>query len=162
RLIEVSPEGKTREFAKVPEVYFSTWWLRWSPNGRVVRFTSGSVEHNAIWEASADGSKLQEILAGWREALDPLEGNWTADGRYYVFHCFRGGRSDLWVTRERGDLFHKADRKPVRLTAGPLSFYSPQPTVDGKKIFVIGAQLRAELVRYDTKSRQFVPYLGGI
>ena len=43
-----------------------------------------------------------------------------------------------------------------------MSFYSPQPSADGKKIFVIGEQPRAELVRYDAKSGQFVPYLKGI
>jgi len=47
------------------------------------------------------------------------------------------------------------------VTAGPLSFFSPQPSVDGKRIFAIAVQLRAELVRYDAKSAQFVPYLGG-
>jgi len=48
------------------------------------------------------------------------------------------------------------------LTAGPMSLYSPQPSTDGKRIFVIGEQPRAEVVRYDAKSGQFVPYLGGI
>jgi Tol biopolymer transport system component len=43
-----------------------------------------------------------------------------------------------------------------------MSLYSPQPSTDGKKIYVIGEQPRAELVRYDVQSRQFVPYLGGI
>jgi Tol biopolymer transport system component len=52
--------------------------------------------------------------------------------------------------------------EPEQLTAGPLSFLSPQPSLDGKKIFVIGEQPRAELVRYDAKFGQFVPYLGGI
>jgi Tol biopolymer transport system component len=33
---------------------------------------------------------------------------------------------------------------------------------DGKRIFALGAQKRTELVRYDPKSRQFLPYLGGI
>jgi Tol biopolymer transport system component len=50
----------------------------------------------------------------------------------------------------------------VPLTSGPISFYSPQPSPDGKRIFVIGEQPRAELVRYDAKSGQFVPYMGGI
>jgi len=52
--------------------------------------------------------------------------------------------------------------RPVQLTAGPLNFFSPQPSVDGKKIFAIGVHRRAELVRYDLKSRQFIPFLGGI
>ena len=39
---------------------------------------------------------------------------------------------------------------------------APVPSKDGKKLFVIGTQLRAELVRYDSKSGEFIPYLGGI
>jgi hypothetical protein len=31
-------------------------------------------------------------------------------------------------------------------------YYSPQPSTDGKKVFVIGEQLRSELVRYDEKA----------
>ncbi len=40
--------------------------------------------------------------------------------------------------------------------------HSPQPSLDGKKIYVIGEQPRSELVRYDPKSAQFLPFLGGI
>jgi len=50
----------------------------------------------------------------------------------------------------------------MQMTAGPMSFYSPQPSTDGKRIFVIGEQPRAELVRYDAKSGQFVHFMGGI
>ena len=39
---------------------------------------------------------------------------------------------------------------------------TPLPSKDGKKLFVIGIQQRAELVRYDAKSGEFIPYLGGI
>jgi hypothetical protein len=162
QLLEISPGGGSRKFAEVPEVNFSTWWLRWSPDGRAVRFTAGTVAHNTIWEAAADGSNLRQISAVWKEALDPEQGTWTPDGKYYLFHAFRGARSDLWAVREKGDALHKVDHKPVQLTAGPLSFYSPQPSVDGRKIFAIGVLPRAELVRYDAKSGQFVPYLGGI
>ena len=38
----------------------------------------------------------------------------------------------------------------------------PVPSADGKRLFVIGAQLRGELARYDRKSGEFVPYLSGI
>jgi hypothetical protein len=38
---------------------------------------------------------------------------------------------DLWATREKGDLFHKVDHRPVRLTSGPMSFNGPQPSADG-------------------------------
>src|SRR4029077_3008191 len=49
---------------------------------------------------------------------------------------------------------------PVLLTTDPLNFYSPAPSRDGKKLFVMASQPRAELVRYD--SGQFLPFLSGI
>ena len=43
-----------------------------------------------------------------------------------------------------------------------MHFRSPVSSVDGKRLFVIGEQRRGELVRFESKSGQFVPYLGGI
>src|SRR5262249_37397766 len=70
-------------------------------------------------------------------------------------------RTDLWAARERGVWFHKVDHRPVRLTSGPMSFRGPQPSPDGKRIYAVGEQSRSELVRYDAKSGQFLPYLDG-
>jgi hypothetical protein len=39
---------------------------------------------------------------------------------------------------------------------------APVPSGDGKRLFVIGEELRVELVRYDSKTRRFDPYLPGI
>lgn len=65
-------------------------------------------------------------------------------------------------SRKGGDFFHKANHIPVQLTSGPMSFHAPQPSLDGKRIFAIGDQARGELQRFDMKSGQFVPYLGGV
>jgi hypothetical protein len=59
-------------------------------------------------------------------------------------------------------LFGKGNGEPVQLTAGPMDFSSPVSSVDGNRLFVIGEQRRGELVRFDSKSGRFVPYLGGI
>jgi Tol biopolymer transport system component len=40
--------------------------------------------------------------------------------------------------------------------------FSPAVSKDGKKLFCIGAHLRGELMRYDAKAGEFVPYLAGI
>ena len=48
------------------------------------------------------------------------------------------------------------------MTSSPLSLSSPLPSKDGKKLFVVGQSYRGELTRYDAKSRQFSPFLGGI
>jgi eukaryotic-like serine/threonine-protein kinase len=50
----------------------------------------------------------------------------------------------------------------VQLTSGPMSFSSPLPSKDGKKLFVVGALARGELARYDTGSGEFLPFLSGI
>jgi Tol biopolymer transport system component len=102
------------------------------------------------------------MLERWRGATNPSNGNWTPDGKYFLFQAIRNGRSDIWAIREKGAVFHKVSPEPMQLTAGPMSLYSPQPSTDGKRAFVIGEQPRGELVRYDAKSGQFVPYLGGI
>lgn len=52
-------------------------------------------------------------------------------------------------------------RRP-RLTNGPVSYSSFAASRDGKQIFAIGTQRRGELVHFDPRTREFVPYLGGI
>ena len=47
----------------------------------------------------------------------------------------------------------------MQLTTGPLNFGSPLPSRDGKELFAQGWQARAEMVRYDTKSGAFLPFL---
>jgi Tol biopolymer transport system component len=56
----------------------------------------------------------------------------------------------------------KGSPTPVQLTTGPLSFDQALPGNDGHQIFVSGLQPRSELVRYDSRSQQFLPFLSGI
>jgi Tol biopolymer transport system component len=156
-LLEVSPGG-TRRFAALPDY---SYWFRWSPDGQALRFTvSESKGTNSLWELSSSGGNLHRVFPELTGTLHQ-KGSWTPDGRYFIFQVFRQNRMDLWATREKGDLFHKVDHRPVRLTSGPMSFNGPQPSADGKRIYAVGEQPRAELVRYDAKSGQFLPYLHG-
>jgi eukaryotic-like serine/threonine-protein kinase len=43
-----------------------------------------------------------------------------------------------------------------------MNFFSPRPSKDGKKLFVVGTLPRGELTRYDTKSGNFSVFLSGI
>ncbi|HKI27299.1 MAG TPA: protein kinase [Candidatus Sulfotelmatobacter sp.] len=160
KLVEVSSNGDQRKLASLSDDFY-IYWLRWSPDSKLLRLTTNGPSGDAVWEMAADGSNFHQMLADWREGK-PSEGNWTADGKYFVFSVLRNNRQDLWVIWEKGDLMHKVSHEPVRLTAGPLNLEAPQPSPDGKKIFAVGSQQRAELVRYDAKSGQFVSYLGGI
>ncbi len=158
----VPKEGGTgRKFAD-PGSF--SWWFRWSPDGRALRFTRNNVATagRELVEISADGTDSHRVLPGWHDGGDKAMGSWTADGKYFVFILGNADHDDIWAVREKGDWFHKVDRQPVQLTSGPLSFDAPQPSGDGKRIFAVGAQFRAELSCYDRKSGGFVPYLGGI
>jgi Tol biopolymer transport system component len=48
------------------------------------------------------------------------------------------------------------------LTFGPLNYYGPLPSQDGKKLFVVGGLQRGELARYDLKTQQWASYLPGL
>jgi len=159
-LMVVGGGATPRKFA---DTNGAPYWFSFSPDGRTLRYTLSGLTSTSLWESSlADGSHPHQLLANWNAARDPADGNWTPDGHYFLFQAERNGRTDIWAIPEKEDLFHKPKHDPVQLTAGPMSFYSPQPGPDSKKVFVVGEQPRAELVRYDARSKQFVPYLGGI
>jgi eukaryotic-like serine/threonine-protein kinase len=139
-------------------------WPRWSPDGSVLRFTVSDpdVGSQSLWEVSADGTHLHPLLSGWNNPPAECCGNWTPDGGYFVFQATRDDATNIWAVREKGDLFKRAARQPLLLTSGAMKFFAPVSSKDGKQLFVVGAQPRGELVRYDARSRQFVPYLSGI
>ena len=135
-----------------------------SPDGSRLRYTVSNSTTNsaAIWEARADGSGAHEVLKSWSDPPSECCGKWTADGKYYIFSSSHEGNSDIWVVADKQDFWRRSSTQPIRLTTGPLHYFNPLPSKDGKRLFVIGVQQRAELERYDAKSGEFVPFLGGI
>jgi serine/threonine protein kinase len=138
-------------------------WPRWSPDHKVLRFTNQDAKgSSSLWEVSADGSKLRPLLPDLANESAVCCGNWTPNGKYFIFQSTRNGRTDLWAVREKGDWWRSTSGQPVQLTAGPMSLSLPLPSKDGKKLFALGVKQRGELVQYDAKSGQFIPYLDGI
>lgn len=153
--------GETRLLAKTKG---APAWPRVSPDGKRVRFTLGDTARSAasLWEVASDGSDLHELLPGWNAHASECCGNWTSDGEYFVFQSERDGATNLWAMREREHWFRRGSGEPVQLTSGPLNFYAPRPSRDGRALFAIGQQVLSELVRYNVKSGAFEQYLGGI
>jgi Tol biopolymer transport system component/DNA-binding winged helix-turn-helix (wHTH) protein len=135
--------------------------VRFSPDGRKLRFDLGDVakSSSSIWEVARDGSGLRPLLPGWSSVPQECCGNWTPDGRYFLFQSFRDGRFSVWALAETSSWLGGSP-KPVQLTNGPLDFEFPVVSKDGKRIFVVGSQPRCELVHYDGESA-FESYLGG-
>lgn len=135
--------------------------VTWSPDSSHLRFdsseTAGTVGLQIEREVSVDGTGLHPLLTGWHNPPDECCGKWTADGKYFVFQS----QGQIWALPKPGGIF-RSDPKPIPLTSSPMSLSSPLPSKDGQKLFVIGRTYRGELVRYDTKAAQFLPFLGGI
>lgn len=153
-----------RRIANLPGTAF---WLRWSPDGSRLRMTIGSPLARTgvltLWEVSANGASSRAFLPDWNQPPAACCGNWTPNGKYFVFQATREGKTEIWVTRERLallDSFRKPDQ-PVQLTGGQLDSMTPLPGLDGKKLYVVGQKLRGETVRYDSKAGQWVSFLSG-
>lgn len=137
-------------------------WPRWSPDGSRLRFTISSQSNGtALWEVSSDGSNLHPLLPRWNTPPSECCGSWTADGKYFLFQSDRGGNTNVWAIREDSSILRKVSYEPVQVTAGPTSAGTVVPGTDNRKLFVTTAR-SGELVRYDSASKEFVPYLSGL
>jgi serine/threonine protein kinase/Tol biopolymer transport system component len=139
--------------------------LRWSPDAKALRFTvSDSKDHSAsLWEVASDGTHLHPLLPGWSRSPAECCGRWTSDGDYFVFQSSHdSGTTTLWAIREGKRIFPRRSQAPVQLTTGQSSMSDPIPSHDGKKLYAIQGASLAELVRFDTVTQNFVPYLSGI
>jgi Tol biopolymer transport system component/DNA-binding winged helix-turn-helix (wHTH) protein len=142
-----------------PQIYASlpgrAFWLRWEPNGHLLRFTIiDPIAHTlSLWQISSSSRKPQQLLAGFSRPSAECCGVWTADGRSFVFQSSRGGNADLWR------LSGESISDPSRLTDGPLQFQSPVAARSGSRIFFLGADARSELERLQPNG-ELVPERG--
>ncbi len=95
---------------------------RWAPDGTRLRFFRGGFGRTesqvSIWERGIQGGAPRSLWPGSR-------GDWTPDGRYFVYDREEPGsfRQDLYAQREaRWNGFRSSE--PARLTMGPLSYWT--------------------------------------
>jgi Tol biopolymer transport system component len=153
--------SEPHQLAKVSGLVFC---IRYSPDGRRIRFDlhDPRIDSSSIWEMDANGRDIHPLFPDWKESSFQRCGNWSPDGDYYYFLAGRGNAQAIWVMPERRSIFRRAAAGPSRLTSGPLSFYSPILSSDGKRLFVLGEEPRVELQRYDLQARRFDSYLPGL
>lgn len=156
---------------KLTTVPGTPFFPRWSPDGKRIRFTLGQGPYlvsrysasqlpaSRLWEISADGSHLHPLFPAWHDPQ--CCGDWTRDGRYFVFQAAKSGVSSIWTVREKISRFRTGGDRPMQLTTGPMNTYGVVPSPDGKRLFVAGIQPRIEIVRYDMESKTFVTFLAG-
>jgi eukaryotic-like serine/threonine-protein kinase len=150
--------SEPRKFSRLPGVIFDP---SWSPDGTEVRLTSlgqTSSFSGSLWRVPISGADPQPLLSAWHTPPNECCGQWTPDGKFFVFQS----GDNIWARAERRNWFGRTDSQPVQLTFGPMTFRLPVPSKDGKKVFAVGMLARGELNRYDAKSKQFLPFLSGI
>ncbi len=132
-----SDGAESHKLISLPDLVYDP---AWSPDGSLIRFRVGGFTstQGSLWQVSVDGTNLHPLLPGWRTPPVECCGKWTTHGKYFVF----GSGGNVWALAEKGKWFGKSSAQPVQLTSGPMSFSSPLPSKDGKKLLVMGALAR--------------------
>ncbi len=133
--------------------------IAWSPHDRRLRFSLYHPlrGHNELWQIRRDGSHLQALLPGSR--ANACCGNWTPDGRYFLYTSGAGGENNLWALRSRRWQWRRAPRGPFQLTFGPKSAYGTLIASQGRRVYFLGGAHRDELVEWHLRRRLYTPFL---
>jgi Tol biopolymer transport system component/DNA-binding winged helix-turn-helix (wHTH) protein len=148
-LTHVNDGGRT-SYATLPGRPF---WLRWSPDGKSLRFTLlDPISHTmSLWELPGGTRTPHQILSNWTKPAAECCGTWTADGRFFIYQSSHDGTPDLWRLNGRDT------SNPEKLTNGPLSYQAPVAARTGHRIFFLGVDPRSELERYQADQKAFIP-----
>lgn len=140
------------------------FYLSWAPDGKQIRFSARDSKTAGyfLWQADLTANTIDHLIPTLPASARPWAGGWTPDGRYFFYSAVEDGARNIYAIREKSELFSPINRQPVQLTNGPLTFYLPLPSRDGKRLFAVGEHLRGQLLRYDTTTHQFSPFAQGI
>ncbi|HKN60344.1 MAG TPA: winged helix-turn-helix domain-containing protein [Candidatus Acidoferrales bacterium] len=148
--------------------------FRWSPDGRVVRFTQGDGKLGALtlWQIGSDGTDLRTFTPEGNAPADAwlvgeCNGGWSADGKYYFYRSQRADGLQLKAIREKQNfvsaLLWPSARNAVRVYSREEGgFCGVLPSRDDNRVFFIAMREVRQLVRYDQKLKQYDPYLSGV
>jgi Tol biopolymer transport system component/DNA-binding winged helix-turn-helix (wHTH) protein len=131
------------------------FWLRWSPDGRRLRFTLRDPKRQTseLWEVESGGSNPHPLLPGWSQPASECCGSWTPDGEDFVFQSWHNGHSDIWARREKP--WYLKGGEPKQITNGPLDYEAPSTSPGSRLIHFIGVNTQIQLLRALPKSSAF-------
>ena len=150
-----SPDGKTIAFAQGSDLFLTDdhgahprklattpgrpFWLRWSPDGKILRFTVNDPKSDVrtLWQANLSGS-LHQLFGSWKEKEYSCCGIWSPDGRYYLFLHFREGESQLWALRESDFSPNTSAPLPVTINQVGVTFVAIASSPSQRRLFVLG------------------------
>ena len=157
--------GDGAEIQKIWDAPGATDLPYFSPDSRRISVTvSEEGNPTRIWELNVDGSSAQRIDLDWPEGAPMSAGQWTPDGKHFVFESqpeINGPKKDVYeLIRPPWFEFW---RRPyaVRLTAGDINVLTATPSHDSAGLFIVGQVAQGAMKSYDPAQERFVPFLGG-
>jgi len=129
--IELDAAGKIKSQTELIASTFADHGPDYSPDGRMIAFTSGRSGNNAIWVCESDGAKPRLLHScGPYVTGTP---RWSPDGRWIAFDsrsCAPGadGNPDIYLISADGS-------QPVRLTNDQSEDVAPSWSRDGRWIY---------------------------
>ncbi len=136
-----------------------------SPDSRRLRVTVNGVKQDSppnLWELNADGSNPHRLALDWPENADQTHGQWTRDGKHFIFMSRREGVNNIYELIQPP--WFEFWKKPfaVRLTGGQIDVLDATPARDNDGLFMIGKIAQGAMQVYDPKLKRFVPFLDGL
>jgi Tol biopolymer transport system component/tRNA A-37 threonylcarbamoyl transferase component Bud32 len=130
-----------------------------SPDGTQLSVT---LSWARIWLVGSDGKNPHPLDLDWPSDVGEFDGQWTPDGRHFVFNSGREGRGNVYeLIKPRWFEFWK---KPwaIRLTGNQLNITDAVPARDSKSLFVLGRVDTGTMQVFDPRAGKLVPFLGGL
>jgi eukaryotic-like serine/threonine-protein kinase len=174
-----TPDGRSIVFADNGTLYTSTaeggdvkkiWStkdfiqdLYFSPDGRELSLSlsSSAYSKSLLWTVKADGSDARQLQLDWPADADQSDGQWTPDGRHFVFLSRAEGRYNVYelVKPRWFELWKKSTA--VRITGNQVDVRTMVPGRDGKSLFLLGRLDQGMLLAFDPNAKKFIPFLDG-
>jgi predicted Ser/Thr protein kinase len=136
-----------------------------SPDSQRIRVTMLGVtdkDSSKIWELNSDGSNPHQLVLDWPKDADQQRGQWTRDGKHFIFVSSREGRNNVYeLIRPRWFEFWKKARA-AQLTSGQLDVLATTTSRDSDGLFMIGRIAQGAMQVYDPLLKHFVPFLDGL
>jgi Tol biopolymer transport system component len=139
----------------------------WSADGGTIRFTvdvgdtegqgmgpfagqfTGPFSGQSIWEMSASGGGLHPVVMPNAEPPRQSAGNWTADGKYFLFSGCEEYECNLWGMRDTWNWYRRSQHGPFPLTSGPDSLHVAVPAQTGTRVFAFSFRSQRELQKIE-------------
>jgi hypothetical protein len=115
-----------------------------------------------LWKVNTDGTNLQPLMLGGPQRRKEFAGQWTPDGRHFLFMSDREGLVNVYeLVKPRWFEFWRKPM-PVRLTGNQIDIQAFVPSRDSKTLFALGRMDQGLMQVFDPTTRKFVPFLDGI